>query len=238
MVNLSKRKVLAAQEPSMTALITVLVDEYGTEVLNWDPETIALEVRDDFKVNLSTRAMDRICAGQQILTTDEFYTSLPDFNIFCTTLSDDPCEPDTWEPADAYDIVSAVAEVRLIAPPDRPIEVAFDPEILAYMIVALKDEHVIQPPECLSFIPADALATTDLGAVANDPVMFQAGYEDGLEKSAELQNHETMVLSKIIDELTPVTLENGSLDILKILSKERRDSDEAERASAASSGWI
>lgn len=199
----------------MTGLMLVVIDEYGTEALDWDPETIKMELEDDFHVELSSSTLDKICVGAQLLTTKKFYKSLPDFNNFCNILSDDDSSYGIWAPADVYDIVGAVAEVLLIAPPDEPKEVAFDPEILGYIIVTLKSAHVLTPPECLSFIPAKELAITEMGSMAEDQDMFSVGYETGIENSNDLQNYEVERLSKIMYELNDLKLEHGSLEFLK-----------------------
>ena len=199
----------------MTSLILVLIDEYGTEALEWDPETIKLEIEEDFHVDLPNDSLDKICAGCQIIGSDSFYKSLPDFIEFCNILSDDSCDYETWAPADVYDIVSAMAEVRLISPPLGPIEEMLDPEIAGYITVELRDAHVIEPPECLSFIPASALAINDIGKVSDDPDMFSAGYETALEASDELQLYETALLQRLLQELSELQLEHGDLSWLK-----------------------
>ena len=66
----------------MTGLMLVVIDEYGTEALDWDPETIKMELEDDFHVELSSSTLDKICVGAQLLTTKKFYKSLPDLIIF------------------------------------------------------------------------------------------------------------------------------------------------------------
>lgn len=199
----------------MTSLILVLIDEYGTEALTWDPETIKMELEEDFHVDLPNDSLDKICAGCQIIGSDSFYKSLPDFIEYCNILSDDACDYNSWAPADVYDITSAMAEVRLIAPPLGPIEEFLDPEIVGYITVELRDAHVIQPPECLSFIPSSALAINDIGKMANDEEMFAAGYETAVEDSEDLQLYETSILKGLLQELSELELEHGNLDWLK-----------------------
>jgi hypothetical protein len=73
------RKVLTNRNSFVTTLLTVLLDVWGTEALEWTPETIKMELEDDFGIKLPPVILDRIMAGIIILTTDEFYQSLPDF---------------------------------------------------------------------------------------------------------------------------------------------------------------
>ena len=77
------------QDPNtMTStLIIFLVDRYTAEVLDWDLETIALEVQDDFHTEILPSLLDKIAVGQLLLKTDLFHRSLPDFINFCNVMS-------------------------------------------------------------------------------------------------------------------------------------------------------
>lgn len=233
MANKSKQDFLKKPDPSMTGLMLVVIDEYGTEALDWDPETIKMELEDDYHVELSSSTLDKICVGAQLLTTQKFYKSLPDFNNFCNILSDDDSSYGIWAPADAYDITGAMAEVLLLAPPKEPKEIAFDPEIIGYIVVALRNAHILTPPECLSFIPSKELAIKEIGSLSDDNDMFSAGYETGIENSQDLQDYEVKVLAKIMYELNELKLEHGDLEFLKKVTDGR-----IERNQDVSESWI
>ena len=62
-----------------SVVILYLVDQYTIDVLDWDLETIALEVKDDFNTDINPAILDKIAVGQLLLKTNMFHKSLPDF---------------------------------------------------------------------------------------------------------------------------------------------------------------
>ena len=57
-----------------TTLVICFIDTYGTEGLDWDPMTIRSEIEEDFSVKISNNTFNRLMAGINIVTTDQFYS--------------------------------------------------------------------------------------------------------------------------------------------------------------------
>jgi hypothetical protein len=72
-------EALRDPESFATTLAAIFLDEYGTTGLSWAPETIAMELRDDFGVEPPPANFGRLMAGITLLTTDRFYKELPTF---------------------------------------------------------------------------------------------------------------------------------------------------------------
>ena len=70
-----------------TVLITIFVETYGTEGFQWSPETIQMELEEDFNVTMPRANLDRLMTGINLLLSDDFYKSLPDFVNYCNILS-------------------------------------------------------------------------------------------------------------------------------------------------------
>src|SRR5687768_5208130 len=87
------RTILTNQETFATPLVVAMLDEYGTEFLTWSPRTIRMETEADFGIDWPQLNFDRLMAGVALLTTDAFYSSLPDFIDLCNILSGSPASP-------------------------------------------------------------------------------------------------------------------------------------------------
>jgi hypothetical protein len=107
-----------SKETFASVLLTLFIDKFGTEGLQWDPATIAMEIEEDFHVELPQQSMDKLMVAIQLLTTDRFFKSLPDFINFCNILDGDTYNPDMWDPADAEEVAWGITEALLISPPD------------------------------------------------------------------------------------------------------------------------
>ena len=101
-------------ETFASVLLAVYLDRFGTEALDWDPTTATLEIEQEFDVDLPQDSLDKLMVAVQILTTDRFYKSLPDFITFCNVLSGDDYRPDMWDPADAEEVAWGVTEAMII----------------------------------------------------------------------------------------------------------------------------
>src|SRR5580692_3686067 len=76
-------------------LLLMYIDSFANEeddlntVLNWDPATVEMEIRQEFGAELSANAFDRLMTARSILTSNSFFVSVTDFVRGCVVLSGD-----------------------------------------------------------------------------------------------------------------------------------------------------
>ena len=106
---------LALESPQTLATVVhaIMLDQYGEAVYDWDPTTCAMEVADDFKVEMCTQAMDRWCAMQAVMGSDAFFKRLDVFLNVCNTLSSGSPSFLVFDPVTAEEAAWAVAEVAM-----------------------------------------------------------------------------------------------------------------------------
>lgn len=168
-----------------TTLLVLLVETYSVEALTWLPETIAMEIEEDFDVRLPRANIDRLMTAIALQTTDDFYKSLPDFVQFCNILSGDSYDPRVWDLADSEEVAWGITEAMIIEPPEE--EEPFTDEIRAYIGATLDAEGIIQPPDILKIALRGApdIVGQISGDFSDDPEMFGAIYDlEGAKTSA------------------------------------------------------
>lgn len=193
-------------------LLTVFLDRFGTEALDWDPATITLEIEEEFNVDLPQPALDKLMSAITILTTDNFYRSLPDFIMICNVLSGDTYRPDTFDPADSAEIAWGLTEGLLIAPPDENEPEPFSDEIRAYIGAVLDDEGIINAPDILQIALRRANVSDAANQFSDDPEMFTAIYDVEAGKADEINNIVRQKATMLIEQLQAVKLVNGSTE--------------------------
>lgn len=194
-----------------TTLLVLFVDMYGTEGFQWDPETIRMEVEDDLRVKIPDANFDRLLTAINLVTSDDFYKSLPDFINYCNVLSGDTYDPRSWDPADAAEIAWGITEGLLISPPDENDEQPFTEEITAYIGQALDQEGIITPPDVLKI----AVRTKDnesfvAGGYSDDPDMFNSIYDLESSKTEEINTLVKNNLKVLIQQLEALPLRAGT----------------------------
>lgn len=203
-----------------TVLITVFLDRFGTEALMWDPATIALEIEEEFDVDLPERSFDKLMTAISLLTTDRFYKSLPDFITACNILSGDTYDPNTFDPADGEEIAWGVTEGLLICPPEDDDQEPFSDEIRAYIGAALDAEGIINPPDILRIALRTANVSTSLDDFSDDPAMFNAIYDLESAKTGEINATIKDRTITLYNQLAALKLQNGSTEkVLAALQK-------------------
>ena len=191
-----------------TTMITQFVDTYGTEGFSWSPETIVMEVEDDFKVKLPRANKDRLLAGVNLITSDDFYKSLPDFINYCNVLSGDLYDPTRWDPAASSEIAWGITEGLLLSPPAEDDEDPFTDEIVAYIGALLDEEGIINPPDVLKIAVRDVSGYSP-GEFSDDPIMFDAVHDFETGKTESINAAVKQGLRTLAEQLDALSLQDG-----------------------------
>lgn len=199
-----------SQETFGAVLLALFLDAFGTEALEWDPGTIAMEIEDEFNVDLPSGTFDRLMVAIHILTTDRFYKSLPDFITFCNVLDGEEYRPDIFDPADAEEVAWGITEAVLISPPDESDPEPFSDEIRAYIGAVLDKEGIINPPDILRIALRAARVSPSIGDFSDDPEMFNAVYDLEAGKTEDINRTIVLRTQLLAEQLAALNLQNGN----------------------------
>jgi hypothetical protein len=199
-----------SRETFASVLLTLFLDKFGTEALDWDPATITLEVEEEFNVELPQLALDKLLVAIQILTTDSFFKSLPDFIDFCNVLGGATYRPDMWDPADAEEVAWGITEALLISPPEEEDKEPFNEEIRSYIGAVLDSEGIINPPDILRVALRAARVSPSIEDFSDDPAMFNAVYDLEAGKTENINQSIRMKTELLVAQLAALNLENGN----------------------------
>jgi len=193
-----------------SVLLTVFLDRFGVEGLQWEPNTIVLEVEDEFDIDLPQISLDKLLVAINIVTSDTFYRSLPDFIMFCNVLSGDTYRPDMFDPADSAEVAWGITEGLLLSPPEDEQDGPFGDEIRAYIGAVLDQEGIINAPDVLKIALRKANVSDAANDFSDDPSMFNAVYDVEAGKSAEINNIMQAKVQMLLGQLQALQLQNGS----------------------------
>jgi hypothetical protein len=149
----SLRKQLEDPTALGTILLIILVDQWGTEFFDWEPETLQRQAMDDFGANIPTHNRDKIWALVTYLTQSRFFSDLDLFIHICNALSGSGADFQSYDPAMVQEIAWCLAETQLLEPPDT--NEVLSPEIQFYIDAQLKEEGFTQPPRLLRAYASD-----------------------------------------------------------------------------------
>lgn len=222
------RQVLTDPGQLATPLFVLWLDTYvvGEEpdeqkaVMAWDPQTVLAELNDDFGVEVPRPVLDKILAAREIVTSDRFFTRLPDFIELCNVLSGDVFDPTVFDPADAAECAWGITEALVLSPPDDADQEPFAAEIAAYVAAVVDQEGLVDPPDVLRLGRTDPGPGTGAAAWSDDPVMFNAIWDRNRERSADVRRVVRDRLVLLVRQLEALPLARG--DTTGVLEKLRR----------------
>jgi hypothetical protein len=206
-----QRALLMADDSYATALFLVVMDQYGVEALNWSPETIRMELEQDYSCKLPKENLDKIMAAITIVSTNYFYKDVTRFIELCNIFSGDDFQPDEFEPADTGEILWGITEGLLLWPPDDdPEDTEFSAEIREYIRQVLNRDGILKPFDVLRLaLSGDQSNKVDV-EYADDPEMYSAIYSSQQGKTDGLKQVYLENVAALGEQLKVLPLKNGS----------------------------
>jgi hypothetical protein len=106
-------KLLSSDQTLATTLNVILVKQYGVQAYNWDLVTIAMELKDDFNVDIPADVANRIGAIQTIMLNNAVFTQLDAFMAVCNTLATGEPYFSMFDPVTTEEAAWGISEISL-----------------------------------------------------------------------------------------------------------------------------
>lgn len=184
-----------------TILVSILLKAFGVECLNWENNTIELEIKETFDgVELPRKVFDKLCALLSVLNSDIAYSDVSVFDHVVMGLCGEGSAVQHGAPA-VLDIAWAVTEIEIA----DPAPVGVDPKnrwsdnIKAYIRVALDDEGMSIAPKTLNFIKDKPAPTSD-----SDPDIVAASWNEKQSAADEVDRHVEELVNVMVAQLASI----------------------------------
>jgi hypothetical protein len=193
-----------------TVQLTALMDTYGSEVIGWEPSVLDLQIKEDFRVDMTDRNMDRLQAACSVLATNLFFVSLEGFNNVCSALNFGSSSSSSFVPSDLDDVIWGITEARLLLGPEEFDKESFSHDVSLYVGSLLATEGVLTPPSILAFAEYEPrLKNNRDEALALDPLVANASGSREKEVRDDLNRLAIMKMKALAKQLTLLELKNG-----------------------------
>ncbi len=213
------RRILADPATFTTPLVVSALDAYGTECLAWAPETLVLELSDDYRVRLPPLVRDRLAAGVRLLTTDGFYKDLEEHVRLANVLAGTPASFQIFDPSDLEEEAWAISEAMLLAPPEPEDAEPFVDDIRRYIGKLAGDAGLLTLPDVLRIaVLPDSRQRVQM-EFADDPVVYQGIVEMELAKAEQLEQMVRNNMQQLFDQLAALPVAGVSDSVLKLRAR-------------------
>jgi hypothetical protein len=202
--------LIASEEAFASTLLIILLDRFGDSFLSgeegtWTPETLRLEIKDHFDIDIPDDNLGKLIAAIAVLTTDNFYRCLPSFLFTVHGLLGDGTSWSYAEPIDLEDLAWAMQEAILLSPPQEDL---FDSQIVAYCQTMVKREGLLAPPAVLTFAKEEE-AYGHITSYDENVMIEQADRTNAVNEYIEEQ------IQRLLQQISSIPSLNTSVDFLK-----------------------
>lgn len=209
--------VLQDEESRATTLLVICIDQFGTEMFKWEPETFNLEVKRAFSVDMPAGNRDKLWALITAMTTNLFYISLESFMPICNALNDSEADFQHYDPVTSEEAAWGITEVLLVDPPKDGEDPAnrFSHEIKRYIGLTLESEGVTTPPKVLkNYVEVDKpFNEEEVGAIIGPDESILKMYMDRQKsEQADIEKYVNDRLDQLAAQLQALPLVHGSTD--------------------------
>lgn len=209
----------AFEDPDLfcSSAAALMVDNFGAESLNWEPETVEAELR-VLNVHPSDDTLDRIHAVASLLTTEAFHNDFGAFCVICAALNRSRPSFERLDPPSLDEVAWACAEARLLEGPESFDSHKFSEDIALYVGQLLSDSGMTKPPDMLKFALLDPEEQERRDqSLSVDEFTFKSYWDshDALLKEVEADIKAKAV--ELSSQLKRLPLKNGDPDFLKTL---------------------
>ena len=197
-----------------SSVIVLLIDNFGTECLGWEPETVDTEIEETFKIRVTPQLSDKINAASSLLNSDLYHKSLEGFNAVNTAFSFKPVSSGEFNFATLDDTMWGCTEARLLEGADVFDISGFSHDIAHYVGELLSVEGITRPPSILSFAEFDPgeLDRVTL-TISGDPELAAMYDQRQIQEVAQLEQLAMNRLKNLFKELESLPLKNGQAEL-------------------------
>jgi hypothetical protein len=200
-----------------STLCYIVTDLYGYDWIGWEPETLYVLLENRFgylpEVNLH-----RLALVQKLFTSNVFYRSLPDFNIFCMLMNGSLSSPDTFGLASPEDIAWGMFEANFLRPADpKDGHYRFSEDILRFIASVYKKNGYIGYPEVIFTVLGEDQKLPELpmpDMSFDDPKLFAILSTNTRSKVEELNSYIDDQIYALFDQLHSLPLYRGNKKVL------------------------
>jgi len=141
------RQILLNEGSMATPLFLICYNKWGEEFMEWESETLDLEIEDAFQVLIPPDNLDKIHALVSALISDSFYRDWSAFTVICQTLAGGSDVMNLSDPMIVEEVAIGLMEVML----NDSTPGTFSDEVKRYVGLILHEQGFVKPPKILEW---------------------------------------------------------------------------------------
>lgn len=191
-----------------TVLLTLVLDSYGQEIFDMDPEAFRQEIEEGFRVSdIPAVNTDKVWGLWNSLTTDLVHTDPSTFINVANVLNGTSLSYDVFDLADIYECAWAVTELTML---DSDTPNRLSPDVRRYIGEVCKEQGLYRPPAVLVKVAdfGNPNFASNIESHAIDSTELQTMLRAQQEFSNDVKSYVDRQTSRMMVQLNSVPLIN------------------------------
>lgn len=209
-----------SEEAFGTSLLIACLDDWGTEFLSWEPETMEITIREKYGKGVRDDNILRLLAAVSVLTSDMFLVDLASFCGACVVLDFEQTSPYDFTPAGLDEIMWGLTEARMLLGTLDYKKIS--DEIRIYVGKLMEEEGMEKVPETLSFAKPEHLGIS-ADTLADLPDLAQMFEEDQNLTREELDRACLEKMAKLLEQINTLELETSDLSEYRVMLNKMKE---------------
>ncbi|MCK4306552.1 MAG: hypothetical protein KAY24_20080 [Candidatus Eisenbacteria sp.] len=205
----SSSKLFVHHDTHPVVLDIKLIDQYGTDWFEWEPETLWREIMDDFRTpSISDHVKSKIQAMKTIHITDWAFSKWEVFCPIIQALNNNIPDFEVLRRPTVSQLFVGVDMMTMVR-----ADVPFSPEVQKFCAASLLDAGVICAPQPISFCQDEIVDFQNERGIPVDPEPVRDKYRRMMSVPAE----------EVVLEETPIDIQIAKLIVARDYLQIRRD---------------
>jgi hypothetical protein len=201
-----------SDETFATSLLVLVLDEFGTDVLNWEGTTLSMEIRDTYGVEMSQTVADKLQAAIGLMVTDQFERDALSFGHVCESLAGKPVDFLFVPQPEPDEIAWAITEWSLLS--GSQVD-QLGPDVKRFVGAVLADAGIYLPPPLLQFADYPPENGDREETLRDEPDAYQSFVSANRSAHEAIESSVRQSLDLLIAELDRLPLRNRDTESWK-----------------------
>jgi hypothetical protein len=196
-----------------TSIVAALLPYYDSDLFNWDPNTIELQLEGDFKLTVPQSTYDKIQAVSSILTTNLFHVDVPVFCTVCSTLNRGIAVTDGFVPAGIEDMAWGLTEANLLEGKEF-WEQGFSDDIARYTGIVLEQSGLYEAVKPFQYVIFPENMSSIMNENLTDELEFKMFWDKQADRKKDVASYVQQKLLQLFEQLKELPIKDKNNEFL------------------------
>lgn len=207
----SNKALLKNKEAIATPLLAIVIDKFGLEAFEWEPEMLNAELESYAGGEVPETNKDKVQALMIGMSDERAWNNTLLFSYIANSLGgeDKPIIPGSMDVTTPYEIAWTIVELMLNDPPETSVKERMGKDIRNLIKYWFNANGLVLPPSPFEWLEIDKEEIESISKGEEGTFGAQTVYQHHENAKVDVEQYVQTRFTKMINQLKEITLEKG-----------------------------